>query len=60
MRLRHTVRVVLAMRAGGVIRATPKDAARAAAFLQPALAAGSAGVAFVDGFAVLARCGFIA
>ena len=48
MRLRHTVRVVLAMRAGGVIRATPKDAARAAAFLQPALATSGAGVAFVE------------
>ena len=60
MVLRHAVRVVLAVGAVRVIAATPKGAVRAATFLQPALAAGSAGVAFVDGFAVLARCGFIA
>jgi hypothetical protein len=48
------------MRAGGVIRATPKDAARAAACLQPAFATSSAGVSFIDHFATLAGCGFAA
>ena len=59
MRLRHTLRVVLAVGTGGVIAAPPKDTARAAALLQPALAAGGAGVCFVDGLA-LASGGFVA
>lgn len=52
MRLRHTLRVVLAVGAGGVIAATPKGTARAAALLQPALAAGGAGVCSVDALAL--------
>lgn len=59
MRLRHAMRVVLAVGAGGVIAAPPKGTARAAALLQPALAAGGAGVCFVDGLA-LAGGGFAA
>ena len=59
MRLRHTLRVVLAVGAGRVIAATPKGTAHAAARLQPALAAGGAGVGFVDGLA-LAGGGFVA
>lgn len=54
------MRVVLAVFAVRVIAATPKGTARTAARLQPALAAGGAGVGFVESFAVLARCGFIA
>ena len=60
MRLRHALHIILAVGAGRIIRATPEGAARAAARLQPALAAGGAGVGFVESFAVLARCGFIA
>ena len=60
MRLRHAVNVILAVGATRVIAASPKDTARAAALLQPAFAANGAGVSFVDGLAVLARCGFIA
>jgi hypothetical protein len=60
MRLRHAVNVILAVGATRVIAASPKDTARAAALLQPAFAANGAGVGFVDGLAVLARCGFIA
>ena len=48
MRLRHAVGIVLAVFAVRVIAAPPKSAARAVALLQPALAAGGAGVAFVE------------
>lgn len=60
MRLRHAVGIVLAVFAIRVIRATPKSAARAVALLQPALAAGGAGVGFVEGFVALAGRGFAA
>ena len=59
MRLRHAVGIVLAVLAGRIIRAAPKDAARAAALLQPALAADGAGPGFVDGLA-LAGGSFVA
>ena len=57
MRLRHAVGIVLAVLAIWVITASPKSAARATARLQPALAAGGAGVGFVDGFALLVGSG---
>ena len=60
MVLRHAMRVVLAVFAVRVIAATPKGTARTAARLQPALAAGGAGVGFVEGFAALAGRGFAA